>query len=145
MFIGLTDKPHLTDNIFKAMEALLKCSHLARASATKTGFLAVLIEDLEQIHSSLDITCNDFVRRHGIVKLEKVLHRIELNFNIILSWYSMDILTDATMIAGLMKMCIRFWSWVNASHNILLKFIKMLTVLCDDSLPGNELIRHKKN
>lgn len=51
------------------MESLLKCSHLARATATAGGFLLLLMDDLEEIYSDLGLSCTEFIRRHGNAKV----------------------------------------------------------------------------
>lgn len=58
------------------MEALMKCSHLARAAATTTGLLPQLIEDLDEIHGSLGSNSSDFIRRHGNAKVGLPPHAV---------------------------------------------------------------------
>lgn len=127
--------------MFKCIEALLKCSQLARATAVATNFLDCLIERLEQTHSNLGMTCGEFVRRYGNAKLDQTLHLVQMHVNIILSWYGMDVLMDTKIIARMLRVFIRFWPWVSMNHDTLLRFMKMLAILSDDSLPGNNGIQ----
>lgn len=69
-------------------------------------------------------------------QLDKILQKIKLHYNIILSWYSMECLQDTAIIPRLIRSFIRLWPWVSTSHEMLFKFMKLLAILCDDSLPG---------
>lgn len=52
----------------------------------------------------------------------------------------MDTLKDTAVLPSLMKVFIRLWPWMNSNFEILHRFMKLLTILCDDSLPGKQTI-----
>lgn len=59
-----------------------------------------------------------------------------------LSWYSIDCLKDPEFIDRLLKVFIFMWPWMNINFDVQQRFMKLLSFLSEDSLPGTLKCNH---
>lgn len=120
---------------FRTLAILLNASSEARAAAKDSELFLEIVQRFRETNETLGMSCQEFVRRHGEPKKAPIVEELELLFDLLIGWFAVESLLNVEQVERLSQVVLKFWSWIAANQRLQIKFVRLLVLLSEDSVP----------